>query len=155
MANFTITGQVETPISLTFAELSEMPAEVQIADVQSLGAKRSGCAVKLSAILDRCRPLPEADHLGLHATADDFHASLPLDAVRDRAVLIYGQDGQPLPLAAGGPFRLFIPDHSQCKASEIDECANVKFIDRIELTIGKGHDNRPRDEDEHRAIHEH
>ena len=36
---------------------------------------------------------------------------------------------------------------------EIDECANVKFVDRIELTILRGHDNRPTDEAEHQDLH--
>jgi hypothetical protein len=29
----------------------------------------------------------------------------------------------------------------------------VKFLDRIEFTIGKGHDNRPEDEESHQALH--
>ena len=36
---------------------------------------------------------------------------------------------------------------------EIDECANVKYLDHIELTAGKGHDNRPHDEQQHAALH--
>ena len=41
-----------------------------------------------------------------------------------------------------------------CHTSDIDECANVKFLDRIELAIGKGHDNRPEDDEEHARLHE-
>ena len=37
---------------------------------------------------------------------------------------------------------------------DIDECANVKFLDHIEFTAERGFDNRPEDEDEHAALHE-
>ena len=52
------------------------------------------------------------------------------------------------------PFRFLIPDFAACKTHEIDECANVKFVNRIELTRERGHDNRPHDEAEHAALHE-
>ena len=77
----------------------------------------------------------------------------PLDAVIDKALVIYRLDGQPLPEKAGGPVRFFIPDFAACQTHEIDECANVKFVDRLELTAEKGFDNRPHDGDEHAALH--
>jgi hypothetical protein len=30
----------------------------------------------------------------------------------------------------------------------------VKFLDHIELTVGKGFDNRPQDDEEHARLHE-
>jgi DMSO/TMAO reductase YedYZ molybdopterin-dependent catalytic subunit len=92
--------------------------------------------------------------LTLHASKDDFHASSPLAAVRDRAILIYRLDGRPLPETAGGPVRFFIPDFTACHTSEIDECANVKFVNRLEFSTGPGRDNRPHDEKEHAELHE-
>ena len=53
----------------------------------------------------------------------------------------------------GGPVRFFIPDHAACHVAEVDECANVKFVDRIELTHGRGFDNRPTEEEEHVELH--
>jgi hypothetical protein len=67
--------------------------------------------------------------------------------------VIYREGGQPLPEKAGGPVRFFIPDFAACHTHEIDECANVKFVDRLELTAAKGFDNRPHDGDEHAALH--
>jgi hypothetical protein len=52
-----------------------------------------------------------------------------------------------------GPVRFFIPDFAACHTHEIDECANVKFVDRLELTADKGFDNRPHDGAEHAALH--
>jgi DMSO/TMAO reductase YedYZ molybdopterin-dependent catalytic subunit len=149
----TIAGNVESPQTLTFADLACIGAEHQVADVSRLVPGRKGDAVKLAGILELVRPLPGAKWLGLHAAADDFHASIPLDAVAERALVIYRLDGQPLPAKAGGPVRFFIPDFAECHTHEIDECANVKFIDRIELTAEKGFDNRPHDGAEHAALH--
>ena len=67
--------------------------------------------------------------------------------------MIYSLDDGPLPEKSGGPARFLIPNPAACRTDEVDECASVKFIDHIELTTGKGHDNRPEDEDEHEELH--
>jgi DMSO/TMAO reductase YedYZ molybdopterin-dependent catalytic subunit len=118
-----------------------------------LDAKRKGRAVTLAGLLALAQPRPAARYMSVHATADDFHASIPLDAVRARAVLIYQLEGRPLPASAGGPVRLLIPDFAACHTAEVDECANVKFVDRIELTAERGFDNRPHDEVAHAELH--
>lgn len=148
-----ISGEVATPRSLTFEDLCAVPAADQISDVSRLAPGRQGDAVKFSAILRLVQPTSDAKYLGLHAATDDFHASIPLAAVAERALVIYRLAGQPLPAKAGGPVRFFIPDFAACHTSEIDECANVKFVDRIELTSAKGFDNRPHDGTEHEALH--
>ena len=79
--------------------------------------------------------------------------ALRSEAVADEALVIYRLDGQPLPEKSGGPVRFFIPDFAACHTHEIDECANVKFVDRIEFTTERGFDNRPHDGDEHAALH--
>jgi DMSO/TMAO reductase YedYZ molybdopterin-dependent catalytic subunit len=150
---FTISGEVQRPITLTFADLAAIPAEFQVLDVSRIVPARKGDAVKLAGILQLVQPKSTAKYLGLHATADDFHASIPLASVADRALVIYRLDGQPLPVKSGGPVRFFIPDFAACHTDEIDECANVKFVDRIEFTSTKGFDNRPHDGAEHAALH--
>jgi DMSO/TMAO reductase YedYZ molybdopterin-dependent catalytic subunit len=152
-AMLAITGEIESPRSLTFADLASIPADHQVSDVSRLAPGRKGDAVKLTGILELVKPKSTAKYLGLHSSADDFHASIPLDAVADRALVIYRLDGQPLPVKAGGPVRFFIPDFAACHTNEIDECANVKFVDRIELTATRGFDNRPHDGVEHAALH--
>ena len=57
-------------------------------------------------------------------------------------------------VSKGGPTRFIIRDHAACHADEIDECANVKFLDRIEFTIDKGFDNRPSDDEQHAKLHQ-
>jgi DMSO/TMAO reductase YedYZ molybdopterin-dependent catalytic subunit len=149
----TIGGEIASPRALTFADLAAIPAEHQVVDVSRLITGRQGDAVKLAGILALVQPKASAKYLGLHSATDDFHASVPLDVVADRGLVIYRLNGQPLPVKSGGPVRFFIPDFAACRTAEIDECANVKFVDRIELTAAKGFDNRPHDGAEHEALH--
>ena len=150
-----IDGEVEQSLSLSPTELAGIDPAFQIPDVSQLVPKRQGRAVRLAGLLALARPKSGATYLTLHAATDDFHASVPLAAVRDQGLLIYEVDGKPLPMSAGGPFRFYIPEHDACHSSEVDECANVKFVDRIELTRGKGRDNRPEDEKQHAQLHQH
>jgi DMSO/TMAO reductase YedYZ molybdopterin-dependent catalytic subunit len=148
-----IEGEVAHQCTLSFADLAGIAAEYQVADVSRIVAGRKGDAVKFAGILQLVQPKSTAKYLGLHSATDDFHASIPLAAVAERALVIYRLDGQPLPTKAGGPVRFFIPDFAACHTDEIDECANVKFVDRIELTAEKGFDNRPHDGAEHEELH--
>jgi DMSO/TMAO reductase YedYZ molybdopterin-dependent catalytic subunit len=150
-----ITGEVARPCELTFADLEAIDAAHQIADVSTLAGGRSGTAVTLAGLLQLAEVKPGVKYLGLHAAADNFHASIPLEGVRAKAFLIYQLNGEPLSKKAGGPCRFFVPDHLACHSAEIDECANVKFVDTLEFTTHKGHDNRPHDDAAHAELHAH
>lgn len=149
----TIDGDVERPRQFSFADLAALADEHQVVDVSKLDPKRAGDAVRLSGLLSSVGVKPGAAWLTLHASTDDFHASIPLDAVRDRAIVLYRLSGESLPLKSGGPFRFFIPDFAACHMHDVDECANVKFVDRIELSHERGHDNRPAEERAHAELH--
>jgi len=146
-------GEVAQPRTLTFDDLAALGPEHQVADVSRIVPGRHGDAVTLAGILSLVGPKSSAKYLGLHASADNFHASIPLAAVLDRALVIYRQKAEPLAPQAGGPVRFFIPDFAACHTHEIDECANVKFVDSIELTAEKGFDNRPHDGAAHEELH--
>ena len=148
-----VSGEVETPRQFTFADLASLDEVYQIADVTRHGAKRPGAAILLRGILQAVGLKSSGKFLGLHSDSDDFHASIPLGPVKEKAFLIYRLNDQPLPHAAGGPLRFFVPDHASCHAAEIDECANVKFAEHFEITAARGFDNRPQDDDEHERLH--
>jgi len=150
-----VTGEVLDPLELTFAMLNEIPDDDLEIDVSRILPGREGDAVKLAALLRMAGAEPAGRYLGLHGTADNFHASIPLEPVEATGLVIFRNQGQPLPVSAGGPVRFFIPDHDACHTSEIDECANVKFVDHIEITAEKGFDNRPTDDEQHQALHDH
>jgi DMSO/TMAO reductase YedYZ molybdopterin-dependent catalytic subunit len=148
-----VDGEVVKPLELTFDDFSAIPSAEQVADVSQFHPKRQGDAVTLEAVLTQANPRPGATYLTLHATADDFHASVPLDAVRGEGLIVYRLAGGPLPVKNGGPIRFLIKNPAACHTDELDDCANVKFVDRIELTAGKGRDNRPHDEVSHEQLH--
>jgi DMSO/TMAO reductase YedYZ molybdopterin-dependent catalytic subunit len=150
----TIDGQVGHRVELSLADLQRLPEAHQVADIRQLDPSRQGQAVRLKAILELVQPHAAADYLTLHASTDNFHVSIPLADVRERAVIIYAIAGEALPRRDGGPTRFFIADHAACHTAEIDECANVKYLDRIEFTAGRGQDNRPTDEAAHRKLHD-
>src|SRR5579872_1311206 len=148
-----VDGEVHHPLALSFDDLAAIPAADQVADVSRFHPKRQGDAVTLEALLAKAAPHAAANYLTLHATADDFHASVPLAAVRGEAVVVYRFEGGPLPAKNGGPIRFLIRNPAACHTDELDDCANVKFVDRIELTAGKGRDNRPHDDASHAKLH--
>ena len=54
----------------------------------------------------------------------------------------------------GGPIRLIIRDPTACHTGDLDDCANVKYLSRIELTERRGRDTRPETDSAHAALHE-
>ncbi|MFO0899903.1 MAG: molybdopterin-dependent oxidoreductase [Pirellulales bacterium] len=146
-------GEVERPLGLTAADLAALPEAWQVRDVSQLDPSRRGRAVRLAGLLEAAGVRPAACYLTLHAWRDDFHASVPLAAVLERAVVIYELAGGPLPVDQGGPFRFLVLDAAACKSAEVDECVSVKYVDRLELSTERRFDNRPTDDRAHAALH--
>ncbi|HEV3163992.1 MAG TPA: molybdopterin-dependent oxidoreductase [Isosphaeraceae bacterium] len=148
-----IDGAVEQPLELAFGDLRGLPEGDQVADISRFHHGRKGDGVTLEALLQRARPRPDANYLTLHAGRDDFHVSVPLEAVRGEAIVVYRLGDQPLGPEHGGPIRFIIRDPAACHTDELDDCANVKYLDRIELSARRGRDTRPADDEAHRALH--
>ncbi|SIO59724.1 Oxidoreductase molybdopterin binding domain-containing protein [Singulisphaera sp. GP187] len=148
-----VDGAVEHPLELTFEELAQLPESAQVRDVSRFHPQRQGDGVVLEVLLEKVRPRPEANYLTLHADRDDFHVSVPLQAVRGEGIVVYRVGDQALGLEHGGPIRFLIKDPAACHTDELDDCANVKYLSRIELTVRKSRDTRPADEAAHAALH--
>jgi DMSO/TMAO reductase YedYZ molybdopterin-dependent catalytic subunit len=148
-----VEGLVEQPLELAFEDLARFPAQLQVADVSRFQPKRQGDGVTLEAILHQARPRPEANYLTLHADRDDFHVSIPLEAVRGEAIVVYKLGDRRLGPDQGGPIRFLIRDPAACHTDELDDCANVKYLSRIELSFRRGRDTRPTTEAEHARLH--
>lgn len=150
-----IDGEVAQPLELTFADFQGFPEADQVRDVSRYHPTRQGDGVTLQAVLDRVQPKESATYLTLHASRDDFAASIPLAEVAGEGIVVYQMAGAPLPVERGGPIRFLIRDPAACHTAELDDCANVKYVDRIELTAGRGRDTRPADDQEHEDLHAH
>ena len=149
-----IDGAVERPLHLTYSDLDGFPESDQVADVSRFHPSRKGDGVSLDALLREAQPRPDANFVTLHASRDDFHVSIPLEPLRGQGIVVFRVRAEPLKLEQGGPIRLIIRDPSACHTGDLDDCANVKYLDRVELTIQKGRDTRPVDEQAHHALHE-
>ena len=148
-----VDGAVENPLILSFASLRAIGEPDQILDVSRFHPGRTGDGVTLESLLAMARPRPEANYLTLHAGRDDFHVSVPLHAVRAEGIVVFRVGESPLEPKQGGPVRFLIRDPAACHTDELDDCANVKYLDRIELSVRRGRDTRPADEASHAALH--
>jgi DMSO/TMAO reductase YedYZ molybdopterin-dependent catalytic subunit len=149
-----VDGQVAAPLELAFEDLRALPEEMRIPDVSRLSPQRSGEGVSLSGLLQLAQPRLDSFWLTFHATRDDFAASIPADPqVIATGVILFASGSEPLSPEQGGPTRFLIPDPAACQTAELDECANVKFLDRIEITAERGRDTRPESEEDHEELH--
>ena len=128
-----ITGEVETPLTLTYEQLLALPRVdeyVTLRCVDNLpgshlmsNAYWSGAA--LAALLRRARPRSGAAVAVIHAP-DGYQETLPLaTALAPTALLAYGMNGETLARKHGGPVRLLAPGYFGFK--------NVKWVTEIEL----------------------
>ena len=149
-----IEGLVERPLALSFDDLAALPG--QIPDLSSEISGREGGGVRLDAVLGASGARGDARFITLATGDESFSASIPLAPIRAQGIVVYRDEGGPLPEAKGGPVRFFIKDIESCSlgAGEADRCANVKHLSRIELSAALGKDTRPSTQTEHEAVHE-
>ncbi len=131
-----IDGAVVQPLSLDAAAFGKLPEEAQVRDLGGVLPGKKGRGVRVKAVLELPAIQPGADHVTFHSQDGQFAAALTLDQAKEFGVLVYELDGEPLSVKKGGPFRLVAPGLG-------DLCANVKGVNRIELTKGPGKDTRP------------
>jgi len=148
----TVDGAVAKPLRLTFDDLAGLPAADQVDDISRFHPTRRGSGVALGAVLRLAEVAPEARYLTLHAD-DDFHASVPLAEVLPEAVVVYHRNGRLMSPEEGGPLRFIIKNPAACHTDELDDCANVKYLNRIELSVARGQDTRPHTDFEHEELH--
>jgi DMSO/TMAO reductase YedYZ molybdopterin-dependent catalytic subunit len=154
IASLSIDGSVSHALRLSRDDLAATPANEQVPDVSAVHPGRRGRAVNLAALLRQAEPAADAAFITFHAARDDFHVSVPLGEVINRGLVVFEVDGHPLPPEQGGPFRFLIRDPATCHSAELDECANVKYVSRIELSATRRVDTRPKDETAHAELHE-
>ena len=148
-----VTGLVQHPRVFAFRDLVSLPG--QVPDIAAIFPKRSGGAIRLDALLAAAGLRSGASHLTLESTDGKFSASVPLDAVAPRGIVVYREGDVPLPEDKGGPVRFLIQDVESCGLAEVDLCANVKFLGRIVVTGTPGRDTRPTTQKQHEALHQH
>ena len=126
-------GDVQTPIELSYDDLANIEGDAVVADVSTLVPNRSGAAVRLQHLIEQSQPDPQANTIRFIAN-DGYAVKLRLASILPVGLLVYSIDGQPLSEKQGGPTRLVIPNSAECHTAELDFCANIKALVKIEIT---------------------
>ncbi len=132
-----IEGDVKAPQEFSFEQLAKLEDDELVIDVRQFGFRINADAVRLHILLDIVGVASSAKFVRVQSSSDKFQASVPLKPIRETALVIFRANGEPLATNAGGPFRFFLPDHVPCQMGEMDACANVKFVDHIQLLPAK------------------
>jgi DMSO/TMAO reductase YedYZ molybdopterin-dependent catalytic subunit len=129
-----ITGEVEQPIQLDFAQLSNVGVSELTLDVHCvtgwsvLGARFKG--VRLSELALRAKPKPSARHVIFEA-AHGYTANVPIrEALMPEVLLAFELDGQPLGSPHGAPVRAVVPNLYFWKSPKW--LTGVRFVTRDE-----------------------
>jgi len=130
-----VDGAVETPLSLSWADLLALPQADEEADFHCVtGWSVLDVAfrgVRLETLLALARPAAGATHVMTHAY-DGYSANLPLEeALKPDVLLVHTVEGKPIPAERGGPARVVVPQLWAWKGA--------KWVNRIEVLT---HDRR-------------
>jgi len=128
--DFTVSGEVDTPLTLTWEQLSELPRIEVTQDIHCVTRwsrfDASFEGIPWSAIRELAGPRPTARFAIAHAEAG-FTANVPIDFLeREGAMLATHADGEPLSTDHGWPLRLIVPGKYFWKSA--------KWLRGIELT---------------------
>jgi DMSO/TMAO reductase YedYZ molybdopterin-dependent catalytic subunit len=109
----TVDGEVEQPLTLSWAEFTALPKVEQVSDFHCVTTWSQydlrWAGVPFRTIVERVRPRAGARFL-LQSCADGYTTNLPLAELGGADVLLaYELNGKPLPLEHGGPMRLLVP----------------------------------------------
>jgi DMSO/TMAO reductase YedYZ molybdopterin-dependent catalytic subunit len=131
-----ITGMVDTPLTLTYADLLALPQEERIVTLccvsNEVGGEYIGNAVwrgvMLRDVLERAGVQPGAEQV-FSTSLDGWTCGFPVEAALDGrdAMIVLGMNGATLPLEHGFPARLVVP-------GLYGYVSATKWLQSIELT---------------------
>jgi DMSO/TMAO reductase YedYZ molybdopterin-dependent catalytic subunit len=108
-----VDGLVRRPLDLSLDDLMRMPRTTYTVKhhcVEGWTAIATWHGVVVSAIADRCEPLPTARYLHFVSFDADYSNGWDLaSAMHPQTILAYGMNDNPLPPAHGAPLRLYSP----------------------------------------------
>ena len=127
-----VDGLVARPLSLSLAQIRQMPARTQITRhdcVEGWSAIGQWTGVPLKLLLDAAGIRPAARYIVFHCA--DLYGGAPyyesidlIDALHPQTIMAWGMNGRALPVANGAPLRLRVERMLGYK--------HAKYVDRIE-----------------------
>ncbi|WP_135304368.1 molybdopterin-dependent oxidoreductase [Haloarcula amylovorans] len=129
--SLSVTGAVETELTVDYDELRSMDAQNQFSTLRCVGDSLNGkkmdtalwTGVPLGRLLDEAGVQSDCECVMLHAE-DDYFVEFPIEALR-RGLLVYGMNGKLLPRGHGYPVRALVAGHW----GEV----NTKWVTEIEV----------------------
>jgi len=130
-----VDGLVDTPLSLTLAELQALPATSLVRDFQCVTGWRVSnvhwTGVLLSTLLDRAGVQPSARALRFESFDGAYTESLTLaEANRPDVIVAYDMLGGPVSTEHGGPVRLYVAPMYGYKS--IKWLSHIQVVDKVE-----------------------
>ena len=119
---FEVSGLVDQPFTLTYAELLELPRKVVHCDIHCVTRwsrfDTSFRGVHWRDLAELVKPKPSARFVLAHAE-QGFTSNVPLEALEQkRAMIAYEADGEPLESEHGWPLRLVVPSRYFWKSAK-------------------------------------
>jgi DMSO/TMAO reductase YedYZ molybdopterin-dependent catalytic subunit len=133
-----VDGLFDNPRPLTLSDLMAYPTVTQAVTMSCISNRIGGDLIgtsnwtgaRLRDVLKDLGLRPEAEELFIEA-ADGFHESVAMEDLMDpRTLLVYGMNGETLPVKHGFPLRIYIPNRYGMK--------QPKWITRIEAIDHEG-----------------
>ena len=127
-----VDGLVRQPLELSLDELMRMTRvtyTVKHHCVEGWSAIATWHGVPVSAMVERCRPLPTAQYIDFVSFDSGYSNGWDLaSALHPQTILAYGMNDQPLPPAHGAPLRLYSPTKLGYKLTKY--LVSMTFTDR-------------------------
>ncbi len=109
----TVGGMVEQPATLTYEAIRAMPrsiADARLTSVTRWSVRGAWGGVRVSDLLEEVGRQDGAAHVQFVSYREIYTTCIPLEAaLRERTLLAYEFDGEPLDADYGGPVRAFCP----------------------------------------------
>lgn len=125
-------GLVENPVTLTYSDILGLPRAVvdaRLTSVSGFSVRGRWGGVRLSELFPLVGLSPEASHVRFVSYRGIYTTSIPLEVARkERTLLAYAFDGEPLESDYGGPVRVFCPYLWGYKSAK--SVVAVRFVDQ-------------------------
>ena len=128
----TVGGLVKQPLSLSFADIQQLPAVEQVSRmkcVECWSFKAQWGGFVMASLLEQVQPSPTATHVRLQCGDDYWEVHSVEDLLRDRVVFAYRMEGQFLADEYGSPLRLIVPWKYGYKGAKCITAIN--FVDSL------------------------
>jgi DMSO/TMAO reductase YedYZ molybdopterin-dependent catalytic subunit len=149
-------GLVEQPVTLTYEEILALPksiADARLTSVSGWSVRGKWGGVRLGDLLAVAGIGPGAAHVQFVSYREIYTTCIPLDtALKERTLLAYEFDGEPLDADYGGPVRLFCPYLWGYKSAKSVVAITLEdhsipgywevrgYLDDAQITAGRVHD---------------